>query len=386
MKDQCYKIYRIYVVSGGLLALISAVALTLFSYRFYDSDLAVYDHGSPSYAIYIIMAAALLFFITGFFSLKGDLLPLRYPKKNSMLTEIALLLTAVALCATFLLLLLGNGGDRLVKLMNASSEHLAAASVLLKASAVLAVVAAAYYLVSFISEKVVSALAMLAGVWALIYMMRVYYDMSTIVMDPLRMLTIASAAACAMFLLAETRVGIEKPSPRYFVFAGLTATFVCFVSGFSKVAMFLLGASVLEAQTAYDLFELCFGVYAFSRLLAFMKYETFAELEYSASPSAERHEGQLVGGKPHIDNDRDDAPMIFATEELRIGESGSVGDTETTENISDQNDTIFFNIEPGHDVKSAPESSEMSGDTELIDAIVNDLTSEPSDDKTDPEE
>lgn len=284
MENTSYKAYRIYVVSAGILSIAAAIVMTVFNYTFYDFELTLYEHKAPTFAICMIVISALIFFATCFLTLKTDLLPLRYPKKNGMLTGVMLLLCAGALCATVLLQLFAKEDDRLVQLFNANTQMMSTAAFLIRVSLVTAIIAAAYFVLAFVTDKVMPALSILTGIWALSYMMRVYYDMSTVVMDPIRMMSILSAACVAMFMIAETRIGMEKPAPRYYVFAGLVAAFVCFMSGFSKVMLFLLGKSALEVQTAYDLFELIFAIYAYSRLWAFMKYESFTETEYEASP------------------------------------------------------------------------------------------------------
>ena len=382
MNNQCYKVYRIYVISAGILALISGIILTMFNYFFYDFNLTLYAHGAPVFAIYTIFISTILFFFTSFFTLKTDLLPLVYPKRNQRLCSVFLLLCALTLCATVLFGLLGSSKDRLITLFHTENLMLAAASALIKISLVLAVPAAAYFFVSFISDKVMPVFSMFAGAWALVYMMRVYFDMSTVVMDPLRMLTTASAAAVALFMVVETRVGMERPSPRAYVFAGLCAAFICFVSGFSKVAAIFLRERAIEVQTTYDLFELFFGVYAFSRLWAFMKYENFAQLK---TPGAQPQKdsdvtSQKSASKVGVEQKEAEAALTFNFEQIKIGKENA--DKPENAELSDNGNKVFSIESAKKDIskdKKPPEGIETLVDFDTP-------KGEQTEDKTSPEE
>lgn len=297
------KIYRTTVTLMTIITLVGAFILTIFELAFYDAGTNLFSSGAPSWVIVLFAIAALLFSVVSCLLINSDTFPLTYPEKNSKFTDFAELLCAGILILTFAvqLLKLGYNSDHLTALWLASSDTLVAAVRMLRLSVFLALIASIYFIYSFITEKKNALLAIIFCMWIIAYLLRIYYDMSVIIVDPVRKLTIAALCSMLLFMCAEIRVSVGKPSPRMFVCFGLLAFFFCGVSGISKLVMWIVNFNGIMTQSVYDCFEITFALYVLSRLLAFTNAKTSSEPLNSTPPAATEPENNSAVN--HTDTD-----------------------------------------------------------------------------------
>ena len=260
----------------SVITLAGAALLTVFELAFYDAGISLFSRGAPSWMIWLLVCVGVLLSVISSLFIQADTFPLKYPEKNSKFTGISELLCAIVLLLTFVIQLmrLGNSSDHLTWLWLNTSETLTAAVRMLHISVFLAIVASLYFLFSIITEKSRALLAMVFCLWVFAYLLRIYYDMSVLIVDPVRKLTITALCSILLFMCAEIRMIVGKPSPRIFVCFGLIALFFCGISGISKLVMSFTGFTGFSVQTVYDSFEVAFALYVLSRLLAFAKDKT----------------------------------------------------------------------------------------------------------------
>ena len=280
------KIYRTELVVMSVITLIGAAFLTIFELAFYDTGTNLFSRGAPSWIIVLFSAVSILFSLISSLLIHAETFPITYTEKNSKFTDFAGLLCAAVLILTFAVqfMRLGNVTDHLTQLWLTTDKTLAAAVRMLRISAFLALVASVYFIFSFITKKNNAILAIVFCLWIFAYLLRIYYDMSSLVVDPLRKLTIAALCSILLFMCAEIRMIVGKPSPRLFVCFGFIALFFCGASGVSKLIITLKDSDGFGIQSIYDCFEVVFALYVLSRLLAFANGKTYEKATYFAAP------------------------------------------------------------------------------------------------------
>ena len=299
------KIYRAAVAVTSVITLIGAAMLTIFELAFYDTGANLFSRGAPSWIIVLFAAAVILFSVISSLLIRADSFPLTYPERNSKFTGFAELLCAGVLILTFAMqfIRLGNTADHLTGLWLSSSETLTAAVRMLRISVFLALIASVYFIFSFITEKNSTALAIVFCLWIFAYLLRIYYDMSLLIVDPVRKLTIAALCSVLLFMCAEIRMIVGKPSPRMFVCFGLLALFFCGVSGISKLVIAFTGFGGFSTQSVYDCFEITFALYVLSRLLTFANEKAYENtVNFSASETPElKEQASAAGSESAVD-------------------------------------------------------------------------------------
>ena len=278
------KKYRAFLYAGIIISASSALFVTIYIRLNYDPGLRLLNVGCHGVPVIVLSCVALLFAALFALSMKRDIFPLTYPRKSSLFTTVSSALCGGMMILTVLLQFVRNGSsdDRLADLW--SSPDGGITLTLLKIDLILAMLGCAYFFISTFTDRLYPVAAALTGLWLFFWLIRTYYDMVLPLNDPLRKLSVVSICSALLFLLAEIRIAIKKPSPAFCVFSGCVALFFCGVSGFSKLFLTLTGFLPFEIQSVYGFFEAVFALYALSRMLRLTKYEAFFEI--TSKPSA----------------------------------------------------------------------------------------------------
>ena len=317
------KIYRAAVAVTSVITLIGAAMLAIFELAFYDTGTNLFSRGAPSWIIMLFAAVGILFSVISSLLIRAENFPLTYPEKSSKFTGFAELLCAGVLILTFAVqfIRLGNTTDHLTELWLTSGNTLSAAVRMLRISVFLALASSIYFIFSFITQKSSTALAIVFCLWVFAYLLRIYYDMSLLIVDPVRKLTIAALCSILLFMCAEIRMIVGKPSPRLFVCFGFLALFFCGASGISKLIITFTGFDGFTTQSVYDCFEVAFALYVLSRLLAFVSEEAYDNsVKFAVSETSEPKEPTSSAGS-------DTAPDTAAVTEINTNnDAGTVDD------------------------------------------------------------
>jgi|GEM_PF-2081551 len=331
------KKYRILVFAAGILAIVGMIVFTVYERVYYDPEVTLLKTGAPVWHVVVLCVAAAALAVYAAFIADSRVFPLKYGRRSSLLTNYSSLLTAISLFMIPVLhfLLRSVGSDHLVALWNNTDDNIHTASALTKITAFAALIAALYFLAVFFIDKTKPVLGIVSGIWILLVLLRLYYDMTEFVQDFLHKLNIVSLGCAAVFLVAEIFYSVGKPFSRTFAAFGVLACFFCFVSGFPKVILTVFGFYTFGVGTAYALFEVAIALYAFSRLAALAVPSVFNETGDAPSSVAAASVGNADGRSGEsgsADRSCDDpAPNVEAdssdgSEDVAAGGDAACGD------------------------------------------------------------
>ena len=281
--NKSFKRYKIYTFTAAILAVVFTVFITVFNSGNFDFAAGLYNRGTPVFLVIVPTVAIILFFASSFFTLKLDDMPLRYPKGNSMLTVFGAALCGISMIFTVIMQFTAKSGDHLAMLYSTTLEGLATSSMMLKLSLVFAILGAVYFGVIVVTNKANPLLCILSIAWILAVVLRIYYDMTFVITNPVRCFTALALCSAALFLRSEIRYLMGKCSPCFFAFSASITSVFAIASGVSKLCFIFMGKTLFEAESAYFFFEVAIGIYALSRLLRYTEKKAFEEINTEPS-------------------------------------------------------------------------------------------------------
>ena len=261
------KISWLYV---GLTVIISAVA-TFFQYivknNYIDESVDLYKTGmvTPE-AFGIFMVIAVLFIITPAFIMRLDAMP-KQLKYGSFLTSIISIASAFLVLVTAVMFFMSKG----------SASELGNTQIMVYrlrfACSVIALPTAIYFLiVGFTTKKnndVISWFSFFPIIWTLVYIMSVYFDHTSVINSPLRIVQQTALIVLLVYQLFETRCHIGKSKPVvYFILSNLTILFLS-TAFIPDLADLLLGKAKLTLDMSYSLYGCVLALYVFARSVDF---------------------------------------------------------------------------------------------------------------------
>lgn len=258
--------------------LVAAVLQSVLYLTCYDSEIGLYKQGFPTGVLKAGYFVVALLLVSGCVCLplliikktKPDCFPSLQTKKSSLTADFFALLSAASIAATLITQLIRvYAEDPLSILLLNPSDANATARTMLLVSLGLALPATLYF-IGLYARKNWTYPLVFTILWVCTYMLRVYFDVSSLLMSPTRLLTIAAMAVTVLFLLAELRHARSIFSPMmYAVTATLTALFAG-VSGFSGLLLTAVGPLEPSTETPYFAFQLTIALFALFRLKAMM--------------------------------------------------------------------------------------------------------------------
>lgn len=105
--------------------------------------------------------------------------------------------------------------------------------------------------------------------FAICYGVRLHTDMSNILMNTRRMLSVLAICMLLLFITAKIRVLCDKSAQNYYVISGFLAVGALAVSGLSGVMLNILGAANDGIQLWFYAYELSLAVYVFFELFKY---------------------------------------------------------------------------------------------------------------------
>ena len=303
---------------------------TLYMRLHYDPLSRLFNVGYKGWSIIAMSAVAIVSAVIFAFSTKAEDFPFTYPKKSSNFTVYASVLCGATMLLTVLMQFVRNGesGDSLAVLWNSADGGVTLN--LLRIDIVLAIAGCVYFLSALFKDRVYPAAAVLTCVWLFFYLLRMYYDMTAPLNDPLRKMTVVGICSALLFLLAEIRTAVRKPSPGFYVFSGYIALFFCGISGFSKLILTLTGYLPFEIQSAYNFFEAAFALYTLSRMLRLTKKDAFFEIkteEKASKTTAQEAHTDALPKEPDADRAEEESAEDKTETAVPFGEDESASDS-----------------------------------------------------------
>lgn len=151
----------------------------------------------------------------------------------------------------------------------------------------LSLFASVYFVLAAMKKKIDPLFGSVTLVWLLIYILRLYFDVTDWVMSVRKLTVICAVCIFAMFLINEIRFAFGRASFRkYYFFASLGAIF-CISSGFAGVCSIFINIYPLNYELGYYGAVLFMGLYALIRVLSFLPEKRSHREIYDAYASSD---------------------------------------------------------------------------------------------------
>lgn len=139
----------------------------------------------------------------------------------------------------------------------------------------LSIPTAAYLIISAVTKTeekpALTALGFFPVLWTAVCLLRIYFDRTSAINNPVKIFSQMALAAVMLFLLSELRIRVGKPVMRvYLAFSG-AAAMLGFSYSVSLIAAYLSGVGGLSGDVLLAVVILLCAVYAFSGMAAMRK-------------------------------------------------------------------------------------------------------------------
>lgn len=140
---------------------------------------------------------------------------------------------------------------------------------------VLSIPTAAYLIISAVTKTeekpALTALGFFPVLWTAVCLLRIYFDRTSAINNPVKIFSQMALAAVMLFFLSELRIRVGKPVMRvYLAFSG-AAAMLGFSYSVSLIAAYLSGVGGLSGDVLLAVVILLCAVYAFSGMAAMRK-------------------------------------------------------------------------------------------------------------------
>lgn len=251
----------------SLTAAVAAACVQLFLLLTdYDFTLGLYNSGStlPSLFAVLLLVAVTALLTLPLVGRKIAMAP-ALPPVGRGLTFISAL-TGFALIATVVMqLFLGLAFNTELEGWKSSL-----AAVLGVAMLIFAAPSAAYFIVMAVRRdpyrRSTTALGFCPVLWSATYLMCVYFDTSTTLNNPLRIIEQAALISIMVFLLMELRYLIGRASPHLYMMFGMITLVMVTASSLPTLILTLAMKMPVSVDTIYDAAKLCIAAYTAVRV------------------------------------------------------------------------------------------------------------------------
>ena len=261
------KVSWLYVAMTVLISGIAVVFRDILTKQYVDPTNGLYERGvSTPEAFYLFVAVAVLFILTCTFVMRIDALP-KELKHGSLITAVASVIMAVVFIFSAVFFLKGAKGSFAAGSTEKTVNDLRTICAFLSFPA-----AVYYYFIAFSGKKknVLSAwFSFLPLIWALVYLMSVYFDQSTLINTPDRIIHQTALIFLMLYQLFETRCHIGKSKPIiYFIVLNLALLFMS-IAYIPEVLNVLNGGVRLNSVTVYSVLGGGMVIYLLARDIDF---------------------------------------------------------------------------------------------------------------------
>lgn len=298
-KGSYARLYRLKasLVLISVLSFCSAVGLTAFN-RTYLAQNGLYKNGAA-----LIIPVLLAFFavgscIFGALSVESSDNVSDLPSaRRTPLTVVSFVLGAELVSIFIIYMLLGPldiqyGVGKGILNTPDLAEKMKTALLCYRLMVPLSLFAPIYFVIAAMKNKIDAFFGSITLVWVLLYIMRLYFDVTDWVMSVRKLSVICAMCIFAIFLIHEIRFAFGRGDLRkYFFFSSLSSVF-CISCGFAGVCSVFIKVYPLNYELPYYGALLFMGVYAFIRTLAFLPGKRSHSEIYDAYASEEENESE----------------------------------------------------------------------------------------------
>lgn len=317
---------RWFALLSALLAVFALLQTLLYLFG-YDFSLHLYETGiSVPLVRGVYLLIAFLLCLPLFLLKKAE--PSLFEERSSLGESSAVnyfaLLSVAAIAATlFVQMLRLNADDSLSLLILQPTSQTANARSMLILSLVLALPATLYFIGRFMGKNLPYCL-IFTLLWLCAYLLRIYFDLSILLMSPIRLMTLVALTALIFFLLCELRLCRGLFSPIVYGISATIASLFAGISGLSGLFLTLLGKLNFSTDTIYMLVQITLALYALFRLRTLL-VPAAAPADGESAPAPESNESENA---PCAAPDRE---TITSTPDLPADEVDSTTDSDTPE-------------------------------------------------------
>lgn len=133
-------------------------------------------------------------------------------------------------------------------------------------------------------DKRLTILGFFPVIWLAMCLIRIYFDRTSAINDPLKILLQISLAAIMLYFLTELRARVGKPGYRTHYVIGMISVLLGAASSVSMLALRLNGVSLLRGEIMLSVTELFFSFYIIGRLAQENKTGSMVSLSDPESP------------------------------------------------------------------------------------------------------
>lgn len=253
-----------------IFAIIASVAGVVLRFmllvRDYDFDLGLYKTDTVLPTIFrIVLFISVVCILTSIWTTKRSDLPDTLPPVGRFLTFVSSL-AGFSMIATLVMRLLKN----LTFQMLLEGWKSSLASGLEIAMQIFTIPTALYFIVMAVRQDPykpsTAALGFFPVLWSAAYLMCIYFDTSTTLNNPLRILEQFSLIVVMAFLLMELRCLVGKPKPHVYIAFGMAVMVTVSAASLPTFLLVLAMKMRLTVDTVFDAAKLCIAVYAAVRV------------------------------------------------------------------------------------------------------------------------
>lgn len=252
------KRFRVLFVLTVCLSAVAAAAQTIYFLRDYDESLYLYHYGATPYVFYGICAAVLALLFFSFLVIPSEEAPMTLAKPGRMINFTALLCGFFLAASILLYAIYALSGIE----TDMSTLHLAAILTALPASL--------YFFITAFSAQPSRKTLILFGffvvIWAILFLLYIYFDMSIPLTSPMRPMNYLSLFMIMSYFLLELRFLLQAEKPRIYLSVSLMSIFALSFTCIPDFIMTCIGRR--NSNSIFHIAQLCILFYVFSRMIS----------------------------------------------------------------------------------------------------------------------
>ena len=254
---------KLFFVTASVLTIAAMVIQTLLFIKFYDERLNLYNteiSGVPG-IFYTAIFIASLFCAASYFAAKDNERTKILPAPDRFVVFSSILCGFQLAAAVFF---------NIYYYMTGIYTGITLLRVVVL---ITAVPAAAYFIITAFSPKPNENILVICGfsviIWAALYLMCVYFDMSSPLNSPVRILEQLSLITIMLYFVFEIRFLLKKPRPRLYLPVSLLAMLFISLSSVSDLILTFSGFRSSTQDTVFGIFQAAAALYITARVRSF---------------------------------------------------------------------------------------------------------------------
>ncbi|MHB1154752.1 MAG: hypothetical protein ACYCWE_19155 [Eubacteriales bacterium] len=269
---------KLFFITTAVLAVAATLIQTILFYSDYDEKLNLYNTGVTLPGIlYIAVFIAALFCAAAYFITKDNAQTQILPPPDRFVV-FAAILSGFQLLASVLF--------NLYYYMTGMYTGMTS---LRTAVLITAIPAAVYFIITAMSRNPKKTVLILCGfftiIWAALYLMCIYFDMSSPLNSPIRVLNQLSLITIMLYFIFEIRYLLGKPRPRFYLPASLLAMLFISLSSVSDLLLTFAGFRTSTNDTVFRIAEVAILLYITARLRSVVMNNKISPAEQQTTPA-----------------------------------------------------------------------------------------------------